>query len=146
MADFNLDDQPGAAFRAELNTNLTALQTFSASGTAPTTTAAYMLWADSTNNVVSIRDSSDAQWNSLFSDTQIIPAAGSLGAPGWSFDGDEDTGVFPPAANALNIVCGGTAVALASQTLFRLTSGVMFEADPEESSHSSCLKNLLMIV
>lgn len=130
MADFNLDDQPGAAFRAELNTNLTALQTFSASASEPGTTAAYMLWADSGNNVVSIRDSSDAQWNSLFSDVQIIPASGSVGAPGYAFDGDENTGFFPPTAGQINIVCDGVAVALASQGIFRLTSGVMFEADP----------------
>jgi len=37
--------------------------------------------------------------------------AGTLGAPSITFDGDEDTGIYRPAANTVAIVSGGTKVA-----------------------------------
>lgn len=42
---------------------------------------------------------------------QILSASGSVGAPGYSFAGDPDTGVYRTGANALDIVAGGGSLA-----------------------------------
>ena len=46
MVDYNLANQSGAQFRAELNLILAALQSCAYGGTAPATTTAGQLWVD----------------------------------------------------------------------------------------------------
>ena len=67
MSDFNLANQSGAAFRAELNNIITDLQTSSYGSTAPTTTSPGQFWVDSSgpNPVLKIRNAADDAWVSL---------------------------------------------------------------------------------
>ena len=67
MSDFNLANQSGAAFRAELNNIITDLQTSSYGSTAPTTTSPGQFWVDSSgpNPVLKIRNAADDAWISL---------------------------------------------------------------------------------
>ncbi len=60
--DYNLANQSGADFRADLNDVLQAVLTLNSSASEPSTTAAYMLWLDTTNNVLKIRNSADDAW------------------------------------------------------------------------------------
>jgi len=62
QASLSIPNESGAAFRADVNTNLQALGTLQSGATAPTTTYAYMLWADTTNAQLKQRDSSNASW------------------------------------------------------------------------------------
>jgi len=62
QASLSIPNESGAAFRADVNTNLQALGTLQSGATAPTTTYAYMLWADTTNALLKQRDSSNASW------------------------------------------------------------------------------------
>jgi len=62
QGSLSIPNESGAAFRADVNTNLQALGTLQSGATAPTTTYAYMLWADTTNNQLKQRDSSNASW------------------------------------------------------------------------------------
>ena len=60
--DYYLENQTGAEFRADLNDVLQAVLTLNSSATQPTTTAAYMLWLDTANGVLKIRNGADDAW------------------------------------------------------------------------------------
>jgi len=62
QADLNVANQSGAAFRSDLNGQLLALGTLQSGGSAPSTTYAYMWWADSTTGLLKIRDAANAAW------------------------------------------------------------------------------------
>ena len=82
--DFTIDNQGFPAFRSDLNNALQALATVSAGATAPSTTFAYQLWYDSTNNILKMRNADDDAWIDLFSfdqtaDTAEVSAGGGAG-------------------------------------------------------------------
>ena len=62
QADLNVANQSGAAFRSDLNGQLLALGTLQSGASAPSTTYAYMLWADTTTGLLKIRDAANASW------------------------------------------------------------------------------------
>jgi flagellar basal body rod protein FlgF len=49
--DYNLANQSGADFRADLNNALSAIATNNSGANQPSTTFAYEWWIDTTNNV-----------------------------------------------------------------------------------------------
>ena len=57
--DFTIANQGFPAFRSDLNSALQALASLSAGASAPTTTFAYQLWYDTTNDVLKIRNADD---------------------------------------------------------------------------------------
>ena len=60
--DYVIADQSHTAFRADLNLALAASVGLNSGATAPATTYAYMLWADTTTALLKIRDSTNASW------------------------------------------------------------------------------------
>jgi hypothetical protein len=52
----------GAAVRAALNNGLNTLVTNNSGTSAPSTTYAYMLWADTTNDLLKIRNAANSAW------------------------------------------------------------------------------------
>ncbi len=62
QADYNLANQSGSAFRSELNSTLSAIISLNSGSTAPVTTVAYSLWADTTTGLLKIRDSSNTSF------------------------------------------------------------------------------------
>jgi hypothetical protein len=62
QADFNIENQSGASFRADLNNQLLALGTNSSGATAPSTTFAFMWWADTANDALKIRNTANNGW------------------------------------------------------------------------------------
>lgn len=62
QADFNLENQSGASFRADLNNQLVALASHSSGASSPGTTYAYMFWADTTNDLLKIRNAANNNW------------------------------------------------------------------------------------
>lgn len=60
--DYVIDNQTGAAFRADLNNALAATVTLNSNATAPTTTYAYMLWADTTAGELKQRNAANNGW------------------------------------------------------------------------------------
>lgn len=64
--DYVIDNSTGANVRTDLNNVLQAILTNNSSGSAPSTTAAYMLWADTSNNILKMRNSSNNAWINLF--------------------------------------------------------------------------------
>jgi len=64
--DYVIDNSTGANVRVDINSVLQAILTNNSNSSAPSTTAAYMLWADTTDNIVKIRNSANNGWINLF--------------------------------------------------------------------------------
>ena len=60
--DYNLANQSGADFRADLNNALSAIATTNSGATSPSTTFAHQLWVDTANSVLKIRNSANDAW------------------------------------------------------------------------------------
>lgn len=67
MVDYNLANQSGAQFRAELNLILAALQSCAYGATAPTTTTAGQIWVDASgpSPILKIRNALNTGWVAL---------------------------------------------------------------------------------
>ena len=63
--DYNLVNQSGADFRADLNNALSAIATNNSGANQPSTTFAYEWWIDTTNNVIKLRNSANNAWITL---------------------------------------------------------------------------------
>ena len=107
--DYVIDIGTGAAVRTDLNNVLQAILTNNSSSSAPSTTAAYMLWADTSNNILKMRNSANDAWIELFQlDGTLTLEDGSNSTPGLAFRDDLNTGIFSSAADTLDVSCGGT--------------------------------------
>lgn len=122
--DYDLANAPGSTFRSDLNNALAAIKTLNSGATAPSSTSALMLWADTANNLLKIRNAADSGWvtigtlsatnlgllaltgGTLTGALQI--AVGTVGACGLSFDSDANTGIYSSSADILGIVAAGT--------------------------------------
>ena len=60
--DYDLINQSGASFRADLNNALSAIATNNAGASSPSTTFAYEWWIDESNGVLKIRNSANSAW------------------------------------------------------------------------------------
>ena len=63
--DYNLANQSGADFRADLNNALSAIATNNSGSSQPSTTFAYEWWVDTSSDVLKIRNSADNAWITL---------------------------------------------------------------------------------
>lgn len=63
--DYSIANQSGSSFRSDLNNCLSAIVGLNNNATAPSTTFAYMLWVDSSNNLIKIRNSANDAWLTL---------------------------------------------------------------------------------
>ena len=80
--DYIIANASGAAVRSDLNNALAAIVSQNSSATEPSTTYAYMLWADTANNVLKIRNSANSGWNAFaaLNDTAFrISSTGQVG-------------------------------------------------------------------
>lgn len=90
--DMILDNQSGAAFRADANNALLALVGHSSGATAPATTYAYMYWADTTAGVLKMRNAANSAWLDMMtlSTADIVALQTHAGAIKTTFvDADE---------------------------------------------------------
>ena len=60
--DYNIANQSGADFRADLNNALSAIATVNSGATEPSTTFAHQLWVDTSSNVLKIRNAANNDW------------------------------------------------------------------------------------
>jgi len=107
--DYVIANGTGAAVRSDLNDALAAIVSNNSGTSEPATTYAYQWWADTTANVLKIRNSANNAWITLRElDGTLLMEDGSNSAPGLAFASDLDTGFFRSASNRLNIATGGT--------------------------------------
>lgn len=73
--DYDISNQSGLAFRTDLNNCLAAIVSQNSGTTEPTTTFAYQLWADTTNDLLKIRDAANTGWITLLTlSTGVLPS------------------------------------------------------------------------
>jgi len=107
--DYIISNASGAAVRSDLNNALAAIVSNNSAATEPTTTYAYMWWADTTAGQLKIRNAANDGWVVLQElDGTLLMEDGTVGAPGLAFAADTDTGFYRPADNELGIATGGT--------------------------------------
>lgn len=107
MVDYNLANQSGAQFRAELNLILAALQSCAFGAVAPTTTTAGQLWIDASgaSPVLKVRNALNTGWLAI----------GTLATGGFEFVGSSEAGraliaaaTVPAQRTALGLGAGAT--------------------------------------
>ncbi|HRQ68525.1 MAG TPA: hypothetical protein P5031_08180, partial [Candidatus Syntrophosphaera sp.] len=63
--DYVIDNGSGAAVRSDINSAFQALVSTNAGATEPSTTYAYMLWADTSTGTLKMRDGTNTTWVTL---------------------------------------------------------------------------------
>ena len=133
--DYVIDNGTGAAVRSDLNNAFAAIVTHNSGATAPSPTYAYMLWADTTTNLLKLRNGANSAWITVgdltatnlglaslasptFTGTATIPTLtvstsagiplGSAASPTLFFTGDTNTGLYSPGADQLALATGGS--------------------------------------
>ena len=92
--DYVIANASGAAVRSDINDVLAAIVSNNSSSSEPADTFAYMWWADTTNNVLKIRNSGNSAWITLFKlDGIVLLEDGTASAPGLTFADDVNTGL-----------------------------------------------------
>ena len=110
--DYNLANQSGSSFRADLNNALAAIVSQNSSASEPGTTFAYQYWIDTDNSprpLLKQRNVANNNWidiREINGPTYIQP--GTSATPGLAFDTDKDTGLQLSDTNKLALVTGGT--------------------------------------
>jgi hypothetical protein len=132
--DYVIANQSGAGFRSDLNNGLSAIVSQNSGSAAPSTTYAYMWWADTTTGLLKIRNAANNAWVTVgtlattnlglaplasptFTGTVTAPTftastgvnipLGSAASPSLYFTGDPNTGIYSSAANNLTFSVGG---------------------------------------
>jgi hypothetical protein len=111
--DYAIANQSGAAFRADLNNALSAIASQNSGAAEPSTTFAYMRWADTTAGVMKMRNGANSAWITLYQLdgewTSIALENGTAAAPPLYFkDSGTDTGIYSSGTDALDFATGGT--------------------------------------
>lgn len=66
QGDMVVDNDTGAATRADINVQFGALVSSNSGATAPSTTFAYQTWADTANDLMKIRNAANSAWITLY--------------------------------------------------------------------------------
>ena len=119
--DYVIANQNGANTRSDLNNALAAIVSNNSKATAPTTTYAFMWWADTANDILKQRNAADSAWISILTLSTGAPlgtlSSSLLSGALPAIDGSSLTNL--PAPTGLDS-SGGVA---------RATSGLLFNAD-----------------
>ena len=123
--DMVVDNNTGRNVRLDFNDALAALVSNNSGDTEPTSTFPFMFWADTTNDILKIRNEADSGWITLGDLTAanlgaLLKAGGTMtgvlltknaatvGTPDLAFAGDADTGIYSPGANLLGLIAAAT--------------------------------------
>lgn len=122
--DYNIANGSGLAVRGDLNDVLLSIASLNSGATEPTTKFAFMLWADTANDLLKVRNAANSAWvtvgtlsaanlgllaksgGTLTGALQI--AVGTVAACGMSFSGDANTGIYSSSADIMGLVAAGT--------------------------------------
>ena len=79
--DYVIDNQSAASFRADINTALAAIVSNNSGNTAPSTTYAHQIWADTTAGLLKMRNAANSAWLTIgtlgATNLGLVPAASS---------------------------------------------------------------------
>ncbi|WP_290944121.1 hypothetical protein [Hyphomonas sp.] len=109
VADVTIDNGTGSAVRTDLNNVFAAIISNSSGSSEPSTMYAYMWWADTSNNVLKIRNSSNNGWVELLQlDGTLTLEDGSASTPALAFRDDLNTGLFSAENDSISIATAGS--------------------------------------
>ena len=74
--DYVIENQTGANTRSDLNNAFSAIVSNNSSATEPSTTYAFMWWADTTNDLLKQRNAANSAWISILTLSTGTPSAG----------------------------------------------------------------------
>ena len=111
--DYNLANQSGASFRTDLNNCLAAILSNNSNGSAPSTTVAYSIWADTSAGKLKIRNAANDGFVDLINLDGTIVRDVSLTGDLTLTDkiihsGDTDTFIRFPSADTFSVDTAGT--------------------------------------
>ena len=118
--DYIISNGTGAAVRSDLNNALAAIVSNNSNSSSPSTTYAYQFWADTSNNVLKIRNSANDAWIELFQlDGTLTLEDGTESLPALAFRDNLSSGIFQSADNKINFSTNGTErLELGTETIF----------------------------
>jgi hypothetical protein len=122
--DYIIENQSGAAFRADLNNGLAAIVSQNSGTNQPSTTYAYQWWADTTTGLLKLRNAANSAWITIgtladvnlgllslaggtLTGALLADDSGTAALPAIAFDGDPNTGIFRAGADQLGIATNG---------------------------------------
>ena len=125
VSDYDIANASGAQVRGDINNVLDAVKTLNSGSSDPTGAVAFMLYGDTSDNTLKIRNSANSSFTEIGNINQanlgLLPKDGATAMSGGlqltngaennlalKFSGDTDTGLFRQGSNALGIVAGGT--------------------------------------
>ena len=112
--DYVIDNASGATVRADINSALSAIQTLNSGTSAPSSTAAGMLWLDTTGGapyVLKVRDAGNNHWLTLASVTdpgadgnlELLPGKINLPSSGGVYESDGSTEILTESSGAVTL-------------------------------------------
>jgi len=118
--DYIIDNSTGANVRSDINSVLQAISSTNSGSSAPSTTYAFQLFANTTTSKLQIRNAANNAFIDLIGlDGSILLADGSVSAPSLAFADDSNTGLFSSAADTFNVATGGVErMELGATTIF----------------------------
>lgn len=107
--DYNIANASGSAVRQDLNNVLQAIVTNNSSDTEPGTTFSHQIWADTTADIIKIRNEANTAWIDWIKITgePLIPD-GTVALPAISFSSETDSGIYRIGANEIGIATSAT--------------------------------------
>ena len=121
----NLSVNTIKSFRSDLNDALQAILTNNSSASSPSTTAAYMFWADTNTGILKIRNSSNDAWVELLQlDGTLTLEDGSASACALGFRDELNTGIFSSGSSNFDVSIAGTTRLNISATGLNVTGTV----------------------
>jgi len=112
--DYVIDNASGATVRADINSALSAIQSLNSGTSAPSSTAAGMLWLDTTGGApyaLKVRDAGNNHWLTLASVTdpgsdgnlELLPGKINLPSSGGVFESDGSTEILTESSGAVTL-------------------------------------------
>jgi len=151
VSDYDIANASGAQVRADINLVLDAVKTLNSGSSDPTGAVAFMLYGDTSDNILKIRNSANSSFTEIGNINQanlgLMPidgttpmtgafklADGGEGAPALSFNTDTDTGFYKSGSNQIGVSTGGTKRFTVGSFGIELRNGAQFEFRKNDNS------------
>ena len=107
--DYVIANGTGAAVRSDLNNALAAIVSNNSDTTEPTTTYAYMWWADTTNGLLKIRDAANTAWVTVGTLASANFGLATLASPSFTGTVTSAGNINMTGTGAIDVAAGTTA-------------------------------------
>ena len=107
--DYVIANGTGAAVRSDLNNALAAVVSNNSDTTEPTTTYAYMWWADTTNGLLKIRDAANTAWVTVGTLASANLGLAPLASPSFTGTATFAGNIDMSGTGAIDVAAGTTA-------------------------------------